>query len=398
MSPRTYLLAFGAFAVGTSGYIVSGVLPEVSRELDVSVATAGQLGTVFAIAYAIASPLLAAFTGRWERRRLLVIALVVSAVGNALAVVAPTYELLLGTRIIAALGAAVYTPAATVVATVLNPPERRGRAVAMVFGGLTFALIIGVPAGNLLSAPLGYHGVFALVAAVSVAGAVAVRLGVPTAEAPPVVGLRERFAVARDPRVRRMLGVTVLGVLSAMAAFTYVAPFLSETAGAHGSAVSFLLLGYGLGASVGNSLGGRAADRFGSMLPLFVSLGAAVVLLGTLPLTATSVPSAAVVMFAWGMFTWAYNPPAQNFLIGLAPANSGLLLSLNASAIYLGVGLSGVFGGLVISSVGIRALPPIAGIVALLAAGLLVLVSRPVREPAVEDGGQDREVPEFVRG
>jgi predicted MFS family arabinose efflux permease len=117
-----------------------------------------------------------------------------------------------------------------------------------------------------------------------------------------------------------------------------------------------------------------------------------------LPLTATSVPSAAVVMFAWGMFTWAYNPPAQNFLIGLAPANSGLLLSLNASAIYLGVGLSGVFGGLVISSAGIRALPPIAGGVALLAAGLLALVSRPVREPAVKDGGQDREVPEFVRG
>ncbi|MGB3442514.1 MAG: MFS transporter [Actinophytocola sp.] len=398
MSPRTYLLALGAFAVGTSGYIVSGVLPEVSHELEVSVATAGQLGTAFAIAYAIASPLLAAFTGRWERRRLLVIALVVSAVGNALAVVAPTYELLLGTRIIAALGAAVYTPAATVVATVLNPPERRGRAVAMVFGGLTFALIIGVPAGNLLSGPLGYHGVFALVAVVSVIGAVAVWLGVPTVEAPSAVGLRERFAVARDPRVRLMLGVTVVGVLSAMAAFTYVAPFLAANAGARGSAVSFLLLGYGLGACVGNSLGGRLADRFGSMVPLFVSLGAAIVLLGTLPFTATNVPVAAVVMFVWGMVTWAYNPPAQNFLIGLAPANSGLVLSLNASAIYLGVGLSGVFGGLVINTVGIRALPPIAGIVGLFAIGLLVLVSRPVREPAVEDGGQDREVPELARG
>jgi predicted MFS family arabinose efflux permease len=134
------------------------------------------------------------------------------------------------------------------------------------------------------------------------------------------------------------------------------------------------------------------------MRPLFVSLTAAVVLLATLPFTATSVPAAAVVMFLWGMFTWAYNPPAQNFLIGLGPANSGLLLSLNASAIYLGVGLSGVFGGVVISTVGIRALPPTAGVVALLAIGLLVLVSRPVREPAVEDGGQDREVPELARG
>jgi predicted MFS family arabinose efflux permease len=398
MSPRTYLLALGAFAVGTSAYIVSGVLPAVSRELDVSVATAGQLGTAFAIAYAVASPLLAAVTGRWERRRLLVVALLVSALGNALSVVAPTYELLLGTRVLAALGAAIYTPAATVIATVLNPPERRGRAVAMVFGGLTFALIIGVPAGNLLSAPLGYHGVFALVAVVSLLGAAAVRLGVPAVGAPPAAGLRERFAVARDPRVRLMLGVTVFAVLSAMAAFTYVAPFLSASADAHGTAISLLLLGYGLGATIGNSLGGRAADRFGSTRPLFVSTVAAAVLLATLPFTATSVPAAAVVMVVWGMVTWSFNPPAQNFLMGLSPANSGLLLSLNASAIYLGVGLSGAFGGLVINGVGIRALPPIAAVVALAALVLLVLVSRPVREPAVEDGGEHREVTQLARG
>jgi predicted MFS family arabinose efflux permease len=398
MSPRTYLLALGAFAVGTSGYIVSGVLPAVSHELHVSVATAGQLGTAFAIAYAIASPLLAAFTGRWERRKLLVVALVVSTVGNALAVIAPTYELLLATRVVAALGAAVYTPAATAVATVLNPPERRGQAVAMVFGGLTFALIIGVPVGNLLSAPLGYHGVFALVALVSLLGAVVVRLGVPRVEAPPAAGLRERFTVLRDSRVRRMLVVSVLGVVSAMTAFTYVAPFLSAAAGAHGSTVSLLLLGYGVGATVGNSLGGRATDRFGSMRPLFLSLGAAIALLATLPFTATTVPTAAVVMFVWGMFTWSFNPPAQNFLLGLAPSNAALVLSLNASAIYLGVGLSGVLGGVVINAVGILALPPVAAVVAVAALVLLVTVSRSVREPAVEDRGQDRDVPQLVRG
>lgn len=398
MSPRTYLLALGAFAVGTSGYIVSGVLPAVSAQLDVSISTAGQLGTAFAIAYAIASPLLAAFTGRWERRRVLVVALLVSALGNALAVVAPTYELLLATRIIAALGAAVYTPAATAVGTVLNPPERRGQAVALVFGGLTFALIVGVPAGNFLSGPLGYHGVFALVAAVSVLGAVAVRFGVPTVEAPPAVGLRARFAVARDRRVLLLLGVTVLGVLSAMAPFTYIAPFLSASAGAHGVTVSFLLLGYGLGATVGNTLGGRLTDRFGSAPPLFTSLGVAIVLLATLPLIMVNVPAAAATMFVWGMFTWAFNPPMQNMLIGLSPANSGLVLSLNASAIYLGVGLSGLSGGAVVSMVGITALPPVAAVAAVVATVFLVLALRPVREPAVEDRRQDREVPEFARG
>jgi predicted MFS family arabinose efflux permease len=398
MSPRTYLLALGAFAVGTSGYIVSGVLPAVSGQLHVSISTAGQLGTAFAIAYAIASPLLAAFTGRWERRRVLVVALGVSAFGNALAVIAPTFEVLLVSRIIAALGAAVYTPAATAVATVLTPPERRGRAVAMVFGGLTFALILGVPVGNLLSGPLGYHGVFALVAVVSLVALAAVRIWVPAVEAPPAVGLRARFAVAADRRVLLLLGVTVLGVLSAIAPFTYIAPFLSASAGAHGVAVSFLLLGYGVGATVGNSLGGRATDRFGSGGPLFVSVGVAVLLLGTLPIIVVNVPVAAVVMFVWGMFTWAFNPPMQNLLIALSPANSGLLLSLNASAIYLGVGLSGLTGGLVISQFGIFALPPAAAIAALGAIVLLVLALRPVRDVAVEDREQDREVPELARG
>jgi predicted MFS family arabinose efflux permease len=398
MSPRTYLLALGAFAVGTSGYIVSGVLPAVSRELDVSISTAGQLGTAFAIAYAIASPLLAAFTGRWERRRLLVVALGVSALGNALAVIAPTYEVLLASRIVAALGAAVYTPAATAVATALTSPERRGRAVAMVFGGLTFSLIVGVPAGNLLSGSLGYHGVFALVAAVSLVALAAVRIWVPTVDAPPAVGLRERFAVAADRRVLLLLGVTVFGVLSAMAPFTYVAPFLSATTGARGAAVSFLLLGYGIGATIGNSLGGRITDRFGSAGPLFISMGAAVLLLGTLPIIVVNVPVAAVVMFVWGLFTWAFNPPMQNFLIGLSPANSGLLLSLNASAIYLGVGLSGLSGGFVIDQLGILALPPAAAIAALGAIVLLVLALRPVRDVAVEDGEEDREVPELARG
>ncbi|MET1075661.1 MAG: MFS transporter, partial [Umezawaea sp.] len=150
MSARTYLLAAGAFAVGTSGYILSGLLPAVSRELDVSLSTAGQLLTVFALSYAVAAPTLAALTGRWDRRRLLVAALLVSAHRNVLSALAPTSPLLMAARVVSALGAAAYTPAATLVATVLTTPEHRGRAVATVFGGLTFSLILGVPAGSLL--------------------------------------------------------------------------------------------------------------------------------------------------------------------------------------------------------------------------------------------------------
>jgi predicted MFS family arabinose efflux permease len=371
LSARTYLLTAGAFTIGTSGYIVSGVLPAVSRELDVSISTAGQLLTAFAISYAIGSPLLAAATGGWERRRLLVLALLVSGFGNALAAVAPNYQLLLASRVISALGAAVYTPGATLVATVLTPPEYRGRAVATVFGGLSLALILGVPLGSLLGGPLGYQGVFALVAAVSVLAAVGVRVGLPKVPAPPVVGLRERVAVAADRRVLLVLAITVLACVAVFSVFNYVSPLLSTTTGADAKTVSFLLVAYGVGAVVGNVVGGRLTDRYGSKRVLLLVFGAFPLVLATLPLTASSVPGAAVALFAWGFSAWASSPPIQHWLIDLSPRNSGLLLSLNASAIYLGVGLAGAVGGLVIDWFGILWLPPVAALFAVTAVVLI---------------------------
>lgn len=379
MSARTYLLAAGAFTVGTSGYILSGLLPAVSRELDVSLSTAGQLLTVFALSYAVAAPVLAALTGRWNRRTLLVVALLVSALGNLLSALAPNYPLLMAARVVSALGAAAYTPAATLVATALTTPEHRGRAVATVFGGLTFSLIIGVPAGSLLGGSLGYQGVFALVGVASLIAAAIIRLGVPQVAAPPVVSVRERFAVAADRRVVPVLAMTVLACLAAFSVFTYIAPLLGATAGVHGTAISLLLFAYGVGGAIGNSLGGRLTDRFGSQRLLYVVFAVFTVVLVTLPLTATTTVTAGIVLFVWGLFTWSVNPPIQNWLIELNPANSGLLLSLNASAIYLGVGLSGVFGGLVIDSVGITLLPPIAGVLAVIAFGLLVHARRVTR-------------------
>ncbi|MFC5996416.1 MFS transporter [Pseudonocardia hispaniensis] len=376
MSARTYLLAGGAFAVGTSAYIVSGVLPDISAELDVSVGTAGQLVTAFAIAYAISAPLLAAATGRWERRTLLVVALLVASLGNALAALAPNFPLLMGTRVLSALGAAVYTPAATLVATQLSPPQRRGRAVAIVFGGLTFALVLGVPAGNLLGGVLGYRGVFALVAIASLMAAIAVRLAVPTVAAPPPVGLRARFAVAADRRVLMVLSMSVLGVLAAMTVFTYITPLLAAATHVQGAVVSALLLAYGVGAMLGNGIGGRLTDRFGPRRPLRLSFVLFVLAVATLPLTLATVPGAAAVLFVWGAITWSVNPPIQSWLIELAPAGSGLLLSLNASAIYLGAGLSGVFGAIVIGTAGVLALPPVAAALAVLAVVLLLRASR----------------------
>lgn len=388
MSARTLLLAGGAFAVGTSSYVVTGVLPAVSAELDVSVTTAGQLSTVFALSYAIGAPLLATLTGRWDRRRLLVAALLLAALGNALAAVATNFPLLLASRVVGALGAAAYTPAATVVATQFHAPEHRGRAVALVFGGFTFALVLGVPAGSILGPVIGFHGVFALIAAASVLAAVAVRTFLPAVAAPPHVGLRERIAVAADRRVALLLGVTVFGVLGALSVYIYVVPLITASMVAPGPVVSALLVVYGLGALLGNTLGGMATDRWGSRRTVFVGLGGAVILVVTMPFTMTTIAGAAVVLFFWSMCGWFTNPPIQNLLLGFSATSGGLLLSLNASAIYLGAGLSGVAGGVVIATMGVQVLPLAGAVLGLIAIGLFILLGRlsaPAQTEAVEE-------------
>lgn len=219
-----------------------------------------------------------------------------------------------------------------------------------------------MPLGSLLSQSLGYQAVFALVAAFSLLGAFAVRLVLPAIPAPPPVRLAERFAAARDPRVLAMLGATVLGCLAAFSVYTFISPVLSATAGVHGTTVSVLLFVYGVGGALGNVLGGRATDRWGARRPLLVVLGGITVVLATLPLVATTVAGAAVVLFLWGLATWSVNPPIQHRLIELSPRNAGLVLSLNASAIYFGVGLSGVVGGAVLSGGGPLLLPVVAAV------------------------------------
>ncbi|KJY26888.1 MFS transporter [Streptomyces katrae] len=354
MLGKIFTLALGAFAVGTSGYVVTGVLPQLSAELSVSLSTAGLLTTSFAVAYAIGSPLLAVALGGWRRRPLIVAALLVAAAGNALAAVAPDFGVLMAARILTAVGAAVFTPAATAVAAELSGPERRARAAAWVFGGLVTATIVGVPAGTLLVGPLGYRGVFWLVAAFCTASAVAVAVAVPEVAAPPRVTLRRRFEAASDTRVVTVLGITLAASLGVFTVYTYAAPVLAETVGAHGTGLSLLLFGYGIGGAIGNVLGGVAADRYGYRMPLLVAVSGSVVALSALSVV-HSTAIAAALLLVWGVSSWGFNPPVQRRLLELSPGAGSLLLALNASALYLGIGLSGVLGGAVLDHVGIGA-------------------------------------------
>ncbi|WP_152362736.1 MFS transporter [Microlunatus speluncae] len=389
MTPRLYLLAAGTFTIGTTAYLITSLLPAISAELGVSQAVAGQLSTTFALAYAISAPIVATVTGRWNRRTLLVVALLTTVAGNLISAAAPSFAILATGRVVAAIGAAAFTPTATLVAAGLLP-ERRGRAVAIVFGGLTLAMAAGVPAGGLLAPLLGFRGVHVAVAALGLVIALAVARVVPSVPAPAAagVGMRERLRVAADPRALAVLAMSVIGVVAAMTTYTYLVPFLGAVTQVHGLTVIILLVTYGVGAMIGNTLGGRATDRFGTRTVLLAVLIGFTVLVVFLPLAARSVIGAGILLLLWGLFGWAFNPPVQTLLVEISGPRAGLLISLNASAIYLGSGIAGGLGGLVIGVAGAGVLPYVSAGLGVLGLVIgIVTVLRRERVPARQRAG-----------
>ncbi len=352
MNFRLLVLALGTFAIGTGSFVFAGLLEGVAEELSVSVASAGHLVTVFAVTYAVSAPALATLTGSIPRRRLLVFAMALFTLANFASVAAPTFPLLLATRVVAALGAAMFTPNAAAVASSLAAPEHRGRALSIVTGGLTIAFVIGIPLGSLIGTYYGWRSTFVMVGIMAMAALVGVRVLLPHMESPPVVSFRERVAAMRQAPVAVALSLTALGMMGGFVVFTYVGPLLGDITGFGGGGVSALLLLFGVAAMFGNSLGGYGADHIpyrwmaaGTLAVQAISL-ASLSLLATVPGSALAVIGVLFSLMAWGAAGFALLPLQQYRVIQLAPETRNVALSLNSSAIYLGQGTGAGLGAL----------------------------------------------------
>lgn len=216
------ILAFGAFAVGTDGFVISGLLPEVARTLHVDVGAAGQLVTVFALAYALLAPVLAALTATWSPRRVLVAALIVFAVGNALTATAPGYGLVLASRAVTAAGAALFTATASTTAAALAGERNRGRAIATVMTGMTSSLVLGAPLGTLIGGALGWRTTMWFITSLALAAVPPIGLRLPGGGPAPYGGLRRRVALLGDRRVLAALARTVVAFTGIHIPYTYV--------------------------------------------------------------------------------------------------------------------------------------------------------------------------------
>src|SRR6266508_1118333 len=302
---RILVLALGAFAVGTDGFVIAGILPDIADSMGISLALAGLTITTFALVYAFGAPILSAWAGAIERRLLLLISLLVLTAANLLAALAPSLPWLLAARVLAAVGAAMYTPTASAVAATLAPAQYRGRALAIVTTGLTASTVLGVPLGILIGAWISWQATLVFVALLSALALLGVLLLFPHVAAPMAVPLRARLAFLKRPNLLMALVHTLLMLIGIQIVATYNRPLLPQFAHLDEVMVSAVLLLFGVAGVVGGVVGGYSVDRWGSIRTLvggLIPLAAALLLL---PWTAITLLGAALTLMAWGMAGWA---------------------------------------------------------------------------------------------
>lgn len=350
MPLAVFVLGLSVFALGTSEFMIAGLLPPLAADLGVSIPDAGLLVSAFAAGMLVGAPLLAAATLRLPRKLTLVAMLAVFALGHVVGAVAPSYELLLATRVVSALACAGFWAVAAVTAISLVPEDRRGRAMAVVAGGLTTANVLGVPLGTALGQSGGWRAAFWAVAALTALALAGVLLLVPRAG-----GARQRPDLRLELRAYRRgalwlaLGITALTTAATMATFSYLAPLLTDVTGLAGSWVPIALALFGVGALIGITAGGRLADTR-PLATLAASLVATLAVFVALAMDASSAPLTLALVFLLGFLGFLTNPSLNTRVFALAGAAPTLAGATNVTAFNVGIVVAPWLGGLAIDA------------------------------------------------
>ena len=367
-------LAIGAFGIGTTEFVIMGLLPEVAGDFGVTIPTAGWLVTGYALGVVVGAPLMTVLGTRISRKRMLMLLMGLFIAGNVLSAVAPVFPVMVAGRLVASLAHGAFFGIGAVVAADLVAPSKKAGAIAMMFTGLTVANVVGVPLGTYVGQTAGWRTTFLLVAALGVIGLIGIARLVPEIPKADGVRLRHELAAFRNVQVLLAMAMTVLGFGGVFAAVTYISPMMTEVAGFADSSVTWLLVLFGLGMVAGNLVGGRFADR--ALMPmLYVTLGSLALVLALFTVTAHDKAAAAVTITLIGALGFATVPPLQKRVLDQAAGAPTLASAVNIGAFNLGNALAALIGGMVISAGFGYTAPNWVGAALAAAALLLALVS-----------------------
>lgn len=374
-----FALTIAAYAIGTTEFVIVGLLPTVANDLHITLPLAGLIVSVYALGVTFGAPILTALTGRIERKHLLLGLMALFIAGNTMAALSPGYASLLVARVLSAFAHGVFFSVGSTIAADLVPENRRASAIAMMFMGLTVAIVTGVPLGTLIGQAFGWRATFAAVAALGVLAFAAIATLLPSSlkKAPPA-SVGDQIRVLGSGRLLIVFAMTALGYGGTFVAFTYLASILQQVTGLAASSVSLILVVYGIAIAIGNIAGGRLANQNPVRALSWLFLAQAIVLV-LFSFTAVSPWLAIPTLAALGFLSFANVPGLQIYVVQLAkvvrPAAVDVASALNIAAFNLGIAAGAWIGGLVVESpLGLAATPWV-GALLVVAALLLTILS-----------------------
>ncbi|ASL81558.1 MFS transporter [Serratia marcescens] len=374
-------LTISAFAIGTTEFVIVGLIPTIAEQIGVTVPSAGLLVTIYALGVAIGAPVLTALTSRIPRKLLLVGLMVLFTLGNLLAWQSPSYESLVIARLLTGLAHGVFFSIGSTIATSLVAKEKAASAIAIMFGGLTVALVTGVPLGTFIGQQFGWRETFLAVSLIGAVATVASIILVPNnIKNQGSAGVREQMKVLTHPRLLLIYAITALGYGGVFTTFTFLAPMMQELAGFSAPTVSWILLAYGVAVAVGNIWGGKLADRHGAVRALSFIFAALAVLLLVFQFTASHSIAALLTVIAMGVFAFGNVPGLQVYVVQKAaqytPNAVDVASGLNIAAFNIGIALGSVIGGQTVASLGLAQTPWIGALIVVVALLLVSLSGR----------------------
>ncbi|MFC0250289.1 MFS transporter [Massilia consociata] len=373
-----WALTLSAFAIGTTEFVIVGLIPTIAASLGVSVPSAGLLVSLYALGVAIGAPVLTALTGRVPRKPLLLGLMALFTLGNLVAFMAPNYAALMAARVLTGLAHGVFFSIGSTIATSLVAKEKAASAIALMFTGLTVALVTGVPLGTFIGQHFGWQATFLAVSLLGVAAMIGSWILVPgnIAGSKPS-GLLTQLAVLKKPRLLLVYAITTLGYGGSFIAFTYLAPILQEVSGFAASSVGLVMLVYGVSVAAGNIWGGRLADRMGPLPALQRVFALLALVLLALGFTAPDKALVLATVLAWGAVAFGNVPGLQVYVVQRAgrdaPHAVDVASGLNIAAFNVGIALGAWGGGIIVAKLGLMATPWIGALIVLGALALTTL-------------------------
>lgn len=368
MNFKVIILAISAVSVGLVELIVGGILPTIAKDLDISIGTAGQLITVYALVYAIAGPVLLVLTSKLERKKVFLVSLLVFIVGNIMTYFSPNFTYIMIARVVTSMSTALIVVLSLTIATKVVKPSQQARAVGLVYMGISSSLVLGVPLGILISDAFGWRVIFLIIALLAIGSFILILIFLERMPGIKAIPLKVQLKAVTSLKTGSAQLATMFLLAGHYTVYAYFTPYLESDLQLNSTWVSAAYLVFGLAAISGGALGGILSDKIGAKKSVLLVISLFIVSLFVLPFSTFSIILFTPIMIIWAMLSWAITPPQQSYLIQTDPHTADIQQSFNNSAIQVGISLGSAIGGIAMAQGGsVSNLPWVGSIIAVLA-------------------------------